>query len=118
MQINDTLVDTHLVSVPGLGTLTARSLTCGDSELLGRHSDRAEHFKLLLFGAFDQVRAHFLQALHIRARQSDTNTMNRDLLFGLFTLFLVGLFFHEKNTFLKIELNLENKLKFTILTLF
>lgn len=30
--LNETLVDAHLVLVPGLGTLTARGLTGGDVE--------------------------------------------------------------------------------------
>lgn len=32
-------MDAHLVGVPGLGTLTARSLTGGDLEVLGGETD-------------------------------------------------------------------------------
>lgn len=35
--IDDTLVDSHLESIPGLGTLTTRRLPGGDAESLGRH---------------------------------------------------------------------------------
>ena len=35
MQIDDTLVDPHLELVPGLGSLSARSLTGGDTQSLG-----------------------------------------------------------------------------------
>lgn len=41
VQVDEALVDTHLVHVPGLGTLTVRSLTGGDLEDLGWHADRA-----------------------------------------------------------------------------
>lgn len=39
VQVNDTLVDAHLVGVPGLGTLTVGGLSGGDLEVLGGESD-------------------------------------------------------------------------------
>merc|ERR1719391_1278454 len=65
VQVDDALVDPHLELVPGLGTLTARSLSGGDPEGLGRHPHWALHLQLLVLGAPDQVLAHLLQGLHI-----------------------------------------------------
>merc|ERR1711974_564670 len=36
-ELNDSLVDSHLVSVPGLGTLTTRGLSGGDAKSTGWH---------------------------------------------------------------------------------
>jgi len=41
VQIDQALVDAHLVQVPGLRTLTVRGLTGRDLEDLGWHADRA-----------------------------------------------------------------------------
>ena len=41
IQVDKTLVDAHLVHVPGLGTLTIGCLTGGDLEDLGGHADWA-----------------------------------------------------------------------------
>lgn len=41
VQVNNTLVDAHLVSVPSLGTLTVGGLSGGDLKVLGGESDRA-----------------------------------------------------------------------------
>lgn len=39
VQVNDTLMDPHFVLVPGLRTFTTRSLTSGDVQDFGRHTD-------------------------------------------------------------------------------
>lgn len=39
VQVDDPLVDPHLEAVPGLGTLTTRSLSCRDAQELGGHAD-------------------------------------------------------------------------------
>ena len=58
MEVDDALVDPHLESVPGLGTLTARSLTGGDAENLGWHAHRALNAELLLLSTSDQIGTH------------------------------------------------------------
>ena len=88
MQVDDTLVNAHLVVVPGLGTLTARRLARRDSQDFGGHADWSVDLELLLLGTLDQVSAHLLQALHIRARERDADAMDGRLL-DLFALFLV-----------------------------
>jgi hypothetical protein len=56
-KIDDALVDAHLETVPGLGTLTARSLTGGDAENLGGHASRSTGLNLLLGSLLDKVTA-------------------------------------------------------------
>merc|ERR1712029_111947 len=55
VQVDDALVDSHLELVPGLGTLTARSLSSGDPEGLGGHPHWALHLELLVLGSPDQI---------------------------------------------------------------
>ena len=43
VEIDHTLVDPHLELVPGLGSLSARSLTGGDTQGLGGHPHGALH---------------------------------------------------------------------------
>jgi len=60
VEIDHTLVDPQLEFVPGLGSLSARSLTGGDTEGLGGHPHGSLHLKLLLFGSADELGAHLL----------------------------------------------------------
>merc|ERR1712207_5605 len=50
VEVNHSLVDPHLELVPGLGSLSARSLP-------GGHPHRALHLQLLVLGAADEVTA-------------------------------------------------------------
>merc|ERR1719244_2297679 len=76
MKINDPLVDSHLELVPGLGTLTARSLPGGDPQHLGWHPNWALDLKLLVLGSPDQVSANLLQGLDIPTGQSDPDSVD------------------------------------------
>ena len=58
MQVDDALVDAHLVAVPGLGALSAGRLARGDAQDLGGHAHRPLHLQLLVLRALDQVGAH------------------------------------------------------------
>jgi hypothetical protein len=75
VQINETLVNLELITIPGLGTLTARlektgkvidnsnaqvlyvtyCLAGGDLEDLGRKTNGALHAQLLILSAVDEV---------------------------------------------------------------
>ena len=55
VQVNDPLVDPHLVPVPRLGSLTTGSLTGGDLQNLSWHTDRTFHLQLRVTGSTDQV---------------------------------------------------------------
>lgn len=76
VQIDDTLVQAHLETIPSLGTLTARRLTGRDTQDLGRHANWALNAQLLLLGAADQVSAHLLQAADIARGQRDADPVN------------------------------------------
>ena len=58
VQVDDALVDAHLVAVPGVGTVTARRLAHGQAEALGRHANRTLDLELLVASRLDQVSAH------------------------------------------------------------
>ena len=63
VKVDETLVDSHLVEVPGLGTFTVWGLTGVDSKSLGWHTDRALDSELLLLGSLDELLA---DCIHVR----------------------------------------------------
>jgi len=65
VEINNPLVDPHLELVPGLGTLSTRGLTGGDTQGLGWHAHRSLHLQLLVLGSTDQVSTDLFQRLYI-----------------------------------------------------
>ena len=71
-----TLVDAHLIGVPGLGTLTARSLTGGDLQVLGGQTDGALDAELLVLGTVDELLAHLLERLDIARGEGDTDLVD------------------------------------------
>merc|ERR1719266_1777984 len=86
VEVDDSLVDPHLELVPGLTTLSARSLTGGDSQGLGRHPDGSLHLQLLVFGSLDEVTADFLQRLHVTGSQGDPDTVDGSVLLNTFSI--------------------------------
>lgn len=72
-ELDETLVDAHLVAVPGLGTLTARGLAGGDLEGLGGQADGALDAQVLALGALDQLGADLLEGLDLAAGQGDAD---------------------------------------------
>ena len=76
MQIDNTLVNAHLKSIPGLGTFAARSFPSGDSQSLGGHSDGSLNLEFLVLGSLDQVSADLFKALDIPGCKSDPDTMD------------------------------------------
>lgn len=70
MNINDSLVDAHLESVPSLGTLTARTFTCGDSENLCGNADGASGLVALVLGSAHDLSTCSLQWLDLLASES------------------------------------------------
>ncbi len=64
---------THLVAVPGLGTLTAGRLAGGDLEGLGGQANRALVAKVLGLGALDDLAADLLEGLDLARREGDAD---------------------------------------------
>ena len=71
-----TLVDAHLVGVPGLGTLTARGLAGGDLQVLGGQTDGALDAELLGLGTVDELLAHLLERLDVARGQGDADLVD------------------------------------------
>lgn len=90
MEVNHSLVDPHLELVPGLGTLSARSLPGGDSKHLGGHPHRSLHLQLLVLGAPDEVTADLFQGLDVPGGQSDSDAVDGDILLLTFSILKKG----------------------------
>lgn len=64
-------MDAHLVEIPSLGTLTARSLTGGDLEVLGGQTDGALDGEVLALGTLEELGADLLEGGDLAAGQGD-----------------------------------------------
>ena len=71
--LDEALVDSHLKGIPGLRTLTARSLTGGDLEALGWETDWSLNGKTLGLGALDELSADLLEGGNLAGGQGDTD---------------------------------------------
>jgi hypothetical protein len=71
-----TLVDAHLVGVPGLGTLTARGLAGGDLQVLGGQADGALDAELLVLGTVDELLADLLEGLDVARGEGDSDLVD------------------------------------------
>lgn len=67
VQINESLVDPHLKTIPSLRTFTTRSLSRSDSQSLGRHPHWSFHFEILFLCTSDQVSTHLFQGFYVAA---------------------------------------------------
>eukprot|EP00069_Balaena_mysticetus_P010456 bmy_01186T0 len=79
VQVNESLVDPHLETIPSLRTFTTRSFPSSYSQSLCRHPNRSFHFEILFLRASDQVSTYLLQRLHVEAGEGDSNLVNRHL---------------------------------------
>jgi len=75
VKVDETLVDSHLVEVPGLGTFTVWGLTGVDSKSLGWHTDRALDSELLLLGSLDELLADLLNVRGVGRGKRDSDTV-------------------------------------------
>jgi DNA-binding beta-propeller fold protein YncE len=75
VQVDQALVDAHLVAVPGLGALAARRLARRDAQRLGGQAHGALDLALqgLLLRRALQLRAHLLQGNHVLTAQGDAD---------------------------------------------
>lgn len=64
-------MDAHLVEIPSLGTLTARSLTGGDLEVLGGQTNGALNGEVLALGTLEELGADLLEGGDLAAGQGD-----------------------------------------------
>lgn len=76
VQVDQSLVDSHLVGVPGLGTLTVRSLSGGDLEDLGWESDWSLDSQFLALGSSNEVGTDLLEVLDVSGSESDSDSVD------------------------------------------
>lgn len=53
-------MDAHFITIPGLATLTTRSLAGGNAQNLGGHAGRPSNFDGLLGGLIDDITAGYI----------------------------------------------------------
>lgn len=66
----------HLIHVPSLGTLTTRSLTGGDLEVLGGQTDWALDAQLLGLGTLDELAADLLEGGDLAGGEGDADLVD------------------------------------------
>lgn len=71
--LNQTLVDSHLESIPGLGSFTAGSFSGSDLESRGWEADRTLNTEILGLGTLDEFLADLLEGLDLSAGQGDSD---------------------------------------------
>jgi hypothetical protein len=74
--LNQSLVESHLEGVPGLGTLTTGGLSGGDLESLGWETDGALDTEILALGALNELLADLLEGSDLSAGQGDTDLVS------------------------------------------
>jgi len=87
VEVNEALVDAHLVRVPGLGTLAVGRLARRDLQVLGGQAHGALDAQLLVLGAVNELLAHLLERLDVARREGDADLVDlgalAEVLFGL-----------------------------------
>ena len=73
MNVNDSLVDSHLVSIPGVGSFTAWGFSCRDSQDLRWNSQGSAGLVASSLCSLDDLAACLLQWLNLSTLQSDSN---------------------------------------------
>lgn len=76
VQVDQTLVDSHLEAIKSLGTVTTRRLTGGNTKNLGRETDGTLDLELLILGTLDEIRRDLFQVLDVARSQGDTDTVD------------------------------------------
>jgi len=87
VEIDQTLVYSHLVHVPRLATLTAGCLTCGDLKSLGGQTDGTLDAEVLGLCALEEFGADLLEGLDFARGQGDADLVDfralAEILLGL-----------------------------------
>lgn len=71
--LNEALVDSHLKSIPGLGTLSAGSLAGGDLQGAGWETDWALDAEILGLGTVDELGADLLKGGNVLGGERDAD---------------------------------------------
>ena len=92
VDVNDSLVNSHLEAVPGVGTISARGATGSDGESLGRNTDGAASLIALLLRSVNDFGANVFQRLGLSSLEGHSDSL--DFFLDLFSLGLVFLGVH------------------------
>ena len=76
IQVDQALVNAHLVQVPGLGTLTVRRLTGGNLQVLGGKANRALDTEVLGLGALNELGADLLERVDLAGGEGDSDLVD------------------------------------------
>ena len=71
VDVHHSLVDSHLVSVPGVGSLSAGRFSASNSQDLGRDSDWAPRLVTLVLSSSDDLVASELKRLDVSTLEGD-----------------------------------------------
>jgi len=73
IEINETLVDSHLEAIPGLRTFTTGCFSGGNLQGLGGEADWALDLEILGLGALNELLADLLEGSDLSAGESDSD---------------------------------------------
>jgi len=86
VEVNESLVDSHLEHIPGLRTFTTRSLSGSDLEALGWQTNWALDTEFLGLGAVNEFLADLLEGCDLLGCKGDSDAVG----FWAFTKFLLS----------------------------
>ena len=89
VDVDDSLVDAHLVAIIGVGTIAARGTTSCHSEYLGGDANDAASLVALLLGSADDLSASVLKWLGLSAAESHSDSLDYFLVFFSLCLVLI-----------------------------
>ena len=76
VQVDQALVNAHLVEVPGLGTFTVGRLTGGNLQVLGGKANRALDTEVLGLGALNELGADLLERVDLAGGEGDSDLVD------------------------------------------
>ena len=79
MDIDDSLVDSHLISIPSVGSFTAWGFSGGNSQDLGWNSDWASSLVSLVLGSNEDLVASPLEWLSFSSLKCHSKVLKKQL---------------------------------------
>ena len=106
VNVDDSLVDAHLVAIVGVGTIAAGRATGGHGQHLGGDADDTTGFVALLLGAADDLGASVLEGLGFATTEGHSDSLDSFLDLFFVGLVLVCVHFDKLSELLKLIINL------------
>ena len=89
VNVNNSLVDAHLVAIIGVSTIAARGATSRDSEHLGGDANNASSLVALLLGSAYDFGTSVFKWLHLLSAESHSDSLDYFLVFFSLCLVLI-----------------------------